>query len=111
MSFRPASILPLLAALGLLLGSLSATVWQPGCPVRAWTGLKCPGCGAGRAMEAILRGDAAGAWYWNALLLSLIALLVIAGFRKPWSWRGWLALGAAGLAFAVVRNLPFYLLY
>ena len=111
MNLRPSSLLPLLAALGLLLGALAGTVWQPGCPVRAGTGLKCPGCGAGRAMEALLRGDAAGAMYWNALLLPLIVLLVVAGFRKPWSWPGWLALGATGLAFAVVRNLPFYLLY
>ena len=111
MNLRPSSRLPLLAAQGLLLGALAATFWQPGCPVRAWTGLKCPGCGAGRAMEALLRGDAAGVWYWNALLVPLMVLLVIAGFRKSWSWRGWLAVGAAGLAFAGVRNLPFYLLY
>lgn len=111
MSFRPTSLLPLLAAGGLLLGALGATVWQPGCPVRTGAGLKCPGCGAGRAMDALLRGDAAGAWYWNALLLPLMALLVIAGFRKPWSWHAWVALGSVGLAFGVVRNLPFYLLY
>ena len=105
---RPAvSLIPLLAAVGLLLGAVAAAGWGPGCPVRSWTGLKCPGCGSGRAMAALMRGDLPGAFYWNALLFPL----VIAGYRKPWSWRGWLALGAAGLAFAVVRNLPFYLLY
>jgi len=36
---------------------------------------------------------------------------VVAGFRQPWSWRGWMALGGAIFVFGVVRNLPFYLLY
>ncbi len=111
MKFRPSSHLPLLVALGLVLGAWAGSVLAPGCPVREATGLKCPGCGMGRAVAAGLRGDFAGVFYWNALLLPLVGLLVAAGFRKPWRWRGWLALGAAVYAFAVLRNLPFYLLY
>lgn len=97
--------------MGLLLGAAAAACWSPGCPVREWTGLKCPGCGSGRAMAALLRGDPAGMTYWNALLLPLAVLLLVAGFRPAWSWRGWVAAGGAIFVFGVVRNLPFYLLY
>ena len=86
-------------------------VWAPGCPVRELTGLKCPGCGAGRAFAALLHGNQGGAWYWNALLLPLIGLLGAAGFCRPWGWQGWLLLGVLVSVFALVRNLPFYLLY
>lgn len=111
MKFRPAAPLPLLAALGLLLGAGAAVFWAPGCPVRDWTGLKCPGCGSGRAMAALLRGDPGSAFYWNALLLPLATLLAVAGCRRPWNWRGWLALAGPIFGFGVLRNLPFYLLY
>ena len=111
MKFRPAASLPLLVALGLLLGSGAAVLWAPGCPVRELTGLKCPGCGSGRAMAALLRGDAAAMMYWNALLPPLVVLLVAASFRRPWRWRAWGALGGMVFIFGVVRNLPFYLLY
>jgi hypothetical protein len=111
MKFRPAASLPLLAAVGLLLGAAAAACWPPGCPVREWTGLKCPGCGSGRAMAALLRGDPRGAIYWNAMLLPLVAILAMSGFYQAWTWRGWLGLAAGILGFGVVRNLPFYLLY
>ena len=108
---RPVSMIPLLAAVGLLLGAGAAVMWAPGCPVREWTGLKCPGCGTGRFITALAGGNVRGAFYWNALLLPLIALLTVAGFRRPWSWQGWLLLSGGILAFGVARNLPFYLLY
>ena len=110
---RPAvSLIPLLAALGLLLGAVAAAGWGPGCPVRSWTGLKCPGCGSGRAMAALMGGDLPGAFYWNALLFPLVALLLAAGLRKGSRWWGrWAVLGLMVLAFGVLRNLPFYLLY
>lgn len=109
---RPAvSLIPLLAALGLLLGAAAAAGWAPGCPVRSWTGLKCPGCGSGRAMAALMGGDLPGAFYWNALLFPLVALLLAAGLRQRWSWRNLLAVSLVVLGFGVLRNLPFYLLY
>jgi len=111
MKRRLNSMLPLLAALGLLLGAGAAVGWQPGCPVRSGLGIKCPGCGAGRAVAAMASGDWQEAWYWNALLWPVLVLLGGAVFRKPWGWPAWLGLGMLGLAFGVVRNLPFYLLY
>ena len=105
------SLIPLLAALGLLLGAAAAAGWGPGCPVRSWTGLKCPGCGSGRAMAALVRGDLPGAFYWNALLFPLVALLLAAGLWQRGSWRSVLAVGMVALGFGVLRNLPFYLLY
>ena len=88
---RPAiSLIPLLAAVGLLLGAVAAAGWGPGCPVRSWTGLKCPGCGSGRAMAALMRGDLPGAFYWNALLFPLVALLLagngVAMLAAPLGW-------------------------
>ena len=104
-------MVPLLAALGLLLGAAAAVWWQPGCPLRSATGLKCPGCGAGRAVAALATGEWRAALYWNALLWPVLVLLGIAAFHQPWRWQAWLGLGGLGLAFGVVRNLPFYLLY
>ena len=49
------------------------------CLFKAATGLDCPGCGTQRAFHALLHGDLAGAWGFNAafvLSLPLIALLV-----------------------------------
>jgi hypothetical protein len=63
-------------------------------------------------MAALMRGDLPGAFYWNALLFPLVALLLAAGLRKHSGWWGrWAALGLMVLAFGVLRNLPFYLLY
>jgi hypothetical protein len=53
--------------------------WFPPCLFKAATGLDCPGCGTQRAFHALLHGDLAGAWGFNAafvLSLPLIALLV-----------------------------------
>jgi hypothetical protein len=108
---RLSAPLPLLMAVGVLAGLLTAMAWSPGCPVREATGLKCPSCGSGRALAAWLAGDVRAAVYWNALLLPGLLALVVAGFRKPWRWRGWLLAGGVILGFGVLRNLPFYLLY
>lgn len=86
------------------------------CPLRATTGLDCPLCGATRATFALLRGDLGGAFDFNALYVLLLPLAaVVAGW---WAWRRELPAPlrsrafpvvalAVGLAYAVVRNLPF----
>jgi hypothetical protein len=88
----------------------------PPCPLRAFTGLDCPLCGATRATRAlVLHGDVARAVDLNALYVA--ALPVLAVLALVW-WRAgrpprWLAhprlpsaLAAVAVAFAVVRNLP-----
>ena len=41
----------------------------PQCRFLSLTGYKCPGCGSQRAVHALLHGDVAGAFRYNALLL------------------------------------------
>ena len=116
---------------GLLLGILVAggatlvyfndpvlSSFYPVCAFHKLTGLNCPGCGATRAVFALLHGRWQAAWRDNALfLVTMGALLARAG---------WLALNRArrrpvasliptrclipwlvvALIFGVVRNLP-----
>ena len=49
--------------------------WMPQCPFLRLTGLYCPGCGAQRALHALLLGDLAGAFRFNPFLLSIVPLL------------------------------------
>lgn len=85
----------------------------PACPFHALTGLFCPGCGATRALHALIHGDPALALRMNllaTLALPLLPLMVWRGLRGPLpgtTWltdaRPWLALV---LAFTLLRNLP-----
>lgn len=91
----------------------------PPCPSRWLTGLYCPGCGATRALHALLHGDIEKAFSMNVvfvLALPVVILLILqqagmlpAGLQKttrifsdarPWAW---LLIG-----FAILRNLPWY---
>ncbi len=89
------------------------------CPVWLTTGLYCPGCGVSRMCLRLLRGDLAGAFRANPLLLA--ALPVLAGLclahavryvkrgpgRVPrWESRCWVALAAVFVAYGAARNLP-----
>lgn len=84
------------------------------------TGLYCPGCGSGRAANALLHGHASEAFSHNALLFLLGlpcgALLVYAYLRFVFpglglkkielpDWTARLALGMIA-AFWILRNLP-----
>ncbi len=87
------------------------------CPFRAMTGLDCPFCGSTRAVWALVHGEPVRALGYNALAMALAPLLVWAWvldargrfdgsehpFRRTTFWSG---AGAAAVAFAVVRNLP-----
>ena len=88
----------------------------PPCPLRAVTGLDCPLCGATRATHALVRGDVLTALDFNALYVALVPFVLVVGLvwlvrgRLPWITRrasaAWVLL-SVGVAFAVVRNLPF----
>ncbi|MCM1517359.1 MAG: DUF2752 domain-containing protein [Pseudoflavonifractor sp.] len=60
----------------------------PRCLFLSATGWQCPGCGSQRAVHALLHGDVAGAWRFNAALVSflpLIALLLVGELnRRCW---------------------------
>lgn len=96
----------------------AAAGFFPRCQLYAVTGLFCPGCGASRAVHALLRGNLALALAYNPLLVAaapllagwgaLLAVCAVAGWRLALPLRAWVA-GAALivlLAFGVARNLP-----
>jgi hypothetical protein len=110
-------------ALGLAL-RLSVPAWSgwlPGCSVRQLTGWYCPGCGGTRAAAALLAFDVAAALRFNPLFVGLLGAAAFVGLRAVWRerrgrcpalgdfparWGWWL--GAAVLAFVVLRNLPWW---
>ena len=89
----------------------------PPCPIHACTGLFCPGCGATRAMHALVHGDVLQALAMNPVftlalpLLSLLLLDQIARLPAPLSAlarrisdaRPWAVLL---LGYTLLRNLP-----
>jgi hypothetical protein len=93
--------------------------FYPQCPFHELLHLQCPGCGATRAIAAILHGDVIDAFNQNALitlLLPLAATYGILGYmrllqRKSLRWPQpppaiiYTALTLAAI-FTIVRNLP-----
>lgn len=49
---------------------------MPKCMVHELTGWNCPGCGSQRMLHAILHGNIAEAWHYNALFVILIPILI-----------------------------------
>ena len=49
----------------------------PRCTFLSLTGYKCPGCGTQRAIHALLHGDVAGAFKYNALLMVAIPWIAL----------------------------------
>ena len=83
----------------------------PGCPLRATTGLLCPGCGTTRALSAITQGEWLAAFRYNPLAISFLASLpLLIGLRyrgyRPSARVIWISLGII-LTYFVARNLPF----
>lgn len=50
--------------------------WTPKCVFHELTGWECPGCGSQRMLHALLHGNIAEAWHYNALFLLLIPFLI-----------------------------------
>jgi hypothetical protein len=112
------------------LGVLSATALlavmdpnHPGhyplCPLKATTGLDCPGCGGLRCVHDLATGHPAQAANQNLLAMFVLPAVVV--FWAVWAVRRWrgdlrpmtvpprvlVVVGIVAFTFAVVRNLPF----
>ena len=92
----------------------TADSWYPKCTFYQATGLHCPGCGATRALRAVLRGDLWMALRCNAMLIvGLPSMLAAVAWQRRRERRGlrsapqlaWILL-ACVLAFFALRNLP-----
>lgn len=87
---RPRSALPTLLLVGVV-GALLYFVGWP-CPVRAVTGVPCPGCGMTRAVRLLLAGDAPGATRMHPMVWLVVpaalALLVmeLRGYARTGRW-------------------------
>jgi hypothetical protein len=98
--------------------------WQcsfyPKCPINEFIHLQCPGCGATRAVAALLHGDIAAAIHFNALVTLLFPVAIVYGValyirflrRLPTRcpnppFAAVCALFAVTILFGVTRNIPF----
>ena len=89
----------------------------PPCFVLQTFGIACPSCGATRATHLLLNGDIVSALDYNALLVVLVPLVLLAmlrwwigaarGWTSAWTLPRVIALSSVVLAWGVVRNLPF----
>jgi hypothetical protein len=50
----------------------TATTFYPICPIHQFFGIECPGCGATRALAALLHGHVHQALHFNALFVVLL---------------------------------------
>jgi len=87
------------------------------CPLHAWTGLLCPGCGGTRAAAALLRGHLAEAWRLNGLVVGLVPFAAGYGLllvRRVWfggvffvpvATPVWGVVAVVAAVFTVMRNL------
>lgn len=61
---------------------------MPKCVFKALTGHDCPGCGFQRALHALLHGDIAAAWRYNAFVFFAVPAglfyVVVEAWRRRW---------------------------
>ena len=82
--------------------------WLPKCMFHQTTGLYCPGCGATRALSALLHGDIRSSLHNNLLLFPLLALIVVLIVKPGISLKRPVAIAivAVVLLFTILRNIP-----
>lgn len=119
---RPFTWMALVGTLGFLFLRFGWPSWPsllPGCTIRRFTGLHCPGCGGTRCALELMEGDLAGAVAMNpaiTLLALVSAGILCAGVWREWRggkrtpFPAWLAWSVAGfvVVFGLVRNLPWW---
>jgi Protein of unknown function (DUF2752) len=95
--------------------------FYPQCPIHEYLHLQCPGCGATRALAALLGGHPVEAMHFNALVTLLLPFAATYGIlcyhrflqRRPVRWPQpppivtYASLIAAAV-FTVIRNLPLH---
>ncbi|MGC7322706.1 DUF2752 domain-containing protein, partial [Mycobacteroides abscessus subsp. massiliense] len=87
---RPSTVVSRLAAPAVVAGAAAAgcaAVWfgdpttpggvLPVCPLKALTGLDCPGCGGLRMAYSLMHGDVLGALRYNAVGLVAVGFLAV----------------------------------
>lgn len=92
----------------------------PVCPLKAMTGLNCPGCGGLRMVYSLLHGDVPAALHYNAVAMVAVGFLAFwfvvwvrnrlrgnMNWNPPWL-RGWVGttIIAVFVVWTVVRNIP-----
>jgi hypothetical protein len=95
--------------------------FYPLCPVYEFLHVQCPGCGATRALAALLRGRLHEALELNALITLAVPFAIAYGLVWYWSfvrreelrWPRFSPVGMVGamaltMGFAVLRNLPLH---
>jgi hypothetical protein len=95
--------------------------FYPRCVFNALTGLHCPGCGATRAVGALMHGDIDQAFAYNPLFMLVLPFLAYAFARG--AYRSWTGKKAPGypipqlalkvlvfilIAYFIARNIPVY---
>jgi hypothetical protein len=84
------------------------------CPLHLLTGLDCPFCGSTRMAAALLHGDLAGAWHFNAAVLVIGPLIGVAVGYQVLCWTleraGWLKLPRLRLSPRAVQMVTWTLM-
>ncbi len=82
--------------------------WLPRCMFHQLTGLYCPGCGATRALSAMLHCDLKSSLHNNLLLFPLLALIAVLIVKPEISLKRPVAIAivAVVLLFTILRNIP-----
>ncbi len=76
---------PLMLLCGLGLYCAIALALNLQCPIRALTGVSCPGCGMTRAVVSLLQLDFKGAFYYHPMVFGIVpvaAVLFLLNQRK-----------------------------
>ena len=82
--------------------------WLPKCMFHQLTGLYCPGCGATRALSAMLHGDVGASLHNNLLLFPLLASIAFMIVKPGITLKRPVAITilAVVLLFTILRNIP-----